>query len=525
MVPSELSALKAHEAQTWTGVELLVCAVLQLFLVFLAYRLDRSTAQQWFIPESACAILFGLCFGVVLKFCTPVQDDAMGLNPQVLFFGLLPPIILEAGFNMKKRGFFTNFSTILLLAIVGTLIATFVTGGALIWLGHMGWITALTPAEAYLYGALISAVDPIATLSVFKKSDAPPMLFNLVFGESVLNDGVAIVVFVLFQESIRKGVHEINSEAASNVIFQVIVILFGSILLAAVVCLVSAFMLKHADPSLQLYPSYEISIILLSAYISYVVGDLAGLSGIVALFFSGVLMSHYHLTTISQESATALKHLLSTLAFLAENFIFLYLGVSVVAYSGAFKWDWAFIAWQMLILLVARACNTFPLCTLANCGRKEQIPFSFMVVIWFSGLRGAIAFALALNIWTINGDHAGVIKSSTLFTVMSTTLVFGMLTGPLLTSLGLVKVSKSAPLSLRPEAVKLLDEMDQNDNEHSFEESPPSPQHARERLNASNQGMHGLWTSVDEKYLMPLFGRSSPDGALPPPPTPSGFGR
>ncbi|KAH9184582.1 hypothetical protein AeNC1_013445 [Aphanomyces euteiches] len=284
-------------------------------------------------------------------------------------------------------------------------------------------------------------------------------------------------------------------------------------------------MLKHADPSLQLYPSYEISIILLSAYISYVVGDLAGLSGIVALFFSGVLMSHYHLTTISQESATALKHLLSTLAFLAENFIFLYLGVSVVAYSGAFKWDWAFIAWQMLILLVARACNTFPLCTLANCGRKEQIPFSFMVVIWFSGLRGAIAFALALNIWTINGDHAGVIKSSTLFTVMSTTLVFGMLTGPLLTSLGLVKVSKSAPLSLRPEAVKLLDEMDQNDNEHGFEESPPSPQHARDRLNASNQGMHGLWTSVDEKYLMPLFGRSSPDRALPPPPTPIGFGR
>ncbi|RHY78524.1 hypothetical protein DYB38_007491, partial [Aphanomyces astaci] len=251
MVPSEVNALRAHEEQAWTGVELLVCAVLQLILVFLAYRLDRSTAQQWFIPESACAIFFGLC------------------------------------------GFFSNFSTILLLAIVGTLVATFVTGGALIWLGHVGWITPLTPAEAYLYGSLISAVDPVATLSVFKKSDAPPMLFNLVFGESVLNDGVgrmkdllrhtlypvvayslvlmpgivAIVVFTLFQESIRQGVHEINSHAASNVILQVIVILFGSILLAAVVCLLSAFLLKHADPALQLYPTYEISIILLSAYI------------------------------------------------------------------------------------------------------------------------------------------------------------------------------------------------------------------------------------------------------------------
>lgn len=105
-------------------------------------------------------------------------------------FRLLPPIILEAGFSMKKRGFFANFSTILLLAVVGTLIATFVTGGVLLWCGKMGLVTELTAAEAYLYGALISAVDPVATLSVFKKNGAPSILFNLVFGESVLNDGV-----------------------------------------------------------------------------------------------------------------------------------------------------------------------------------------------------------------------------------------------------------------------------------------------------------------------------------------------
>lgn len=91
---------------------------------------------------------------------------------------------------MHIQGFFSNFSTILLLAIVGTLVATFITGGILIWLGNMGLITKLTAAEAYLYGALISAVDPVATLSVFKKNGVPPLLFNLVFGESVLNDGV-----------------------------------------------------------------------------------------------------------------------------------------------------------------------------------------------------------------------------------------------------------------------------------------------------------------------------------------------
>lgn len=78
----------------------------------------------------------------------------------------------------------------MLLAIVGTLIATFITGGALIWMGNAGLITKLTGAEAYLYGSLISAVDPVATLSVFKKNGAPSLLFNLVFGESMLNDGV-----------------------------------------------------------------------------------------------------------------------------------------------------------------------------------------------------------------------------------------------------------------------------------------------------------------------------------------------
>ncbi|RHY29545.1 hypothetical protein DYB32_005063 [Aphanomyces invadans] len=338
MVPSELNALKAHEEQTWTGLELLVCAVLQLILVFLAYRLDRSTAQQWFIPESACAIFFGLC-----------------------------------------------------------------VRGALIWLGHLGWITSLTPAEAYLYGSLISAVDPVATLSVFKKSDAPPMLFNLVFGESVLNDGVGT--------SMAATPLSLSSRS------------FFSLLTS-------------------------------------------GLSGIVALFFSGVLMSHYHLTTISQESATALKHLLSTLAFLAENFIFLYLGVSVVAYSGAFKWDWAFIGWQLVILVVARAANTFPLCGLANVGRKEQIPLS----------------------------------------------VFGMLTGPLLTTLGLAKTSMI--LSLRPEAVKLLDETDTEETDDD-DASTMRRRHGGD-MSTNGGGMQGLWTSVDEKYLMPFFGhRSDPTDKAP----------
>lgn len=134
-------------------------------------------------------------------------------------------------------------------------------------------------------------------------------------------------------------------------------------------------------------------------------------------------MSHYHLYTISRASATALTHLLSTLAFLAENFIFLYLGISVVVYSDLLVWDWRFCILNLCLCLVARAMNTFPLCFLANLKREHPVPFEYQIVLWFSGLRGAIAFALALKVQTHSPAHAGIIRSATLFTVITTTLV------------------------------------------------------------------------------------------------------
>ncbi|KAF1329114.1 Sodium/hydrogen exchanger 3, partial [Globisporangium splendens] len=485
------AAIESADAHSdWSRVELFVIAALQLVLVLVAYRLDKAPNPA-LISESAWAMFFGV-----------IQSLKNGMDPEVLFLALLPPIILEAGFNMKKRGFFSNFSTILLLAIVGTLVATFITGGILIWLGNMGFITKLTAAEAYLYGALISAVDPVATLSVFKKNGVPPLLFNLVFGESVLNDGVAIVAFTLFQRLIHEGISDVTLHDAGIVIIKVFGIGLGSVGLAAIVCLTSAFLLKQADPVLRHYPSYEISIVLLSAYLSYVAADLAGLSGIVALFFSGVLMSHYHLYNIAEESATALRHLLTTASFMAENFIFIYLGMSVVAYAGYFTWDWGFIFANLVACLVGRMLNAFPMCMIANLGRDEKIPWSYMVVIWFAGLRGSIAFALALNVWTPDSTHSSVIQSTTLFTVMFTTLVFGMGTSPLLRHFNLT--SNDAELEELDEdgATERLLSDDEDDGGYNAFRRNESPPHQQQR----RSDIHNMWHRIDNVYLKPIFG-------------------
>jgi sodium/hydrogen exchanger 8 len=427
-------------------------------------------------------------------FCQRVQGA--GLDPQILFLGLLPPIILEAGFNTQRKGFFSNFYAILLLAIVGTLLATFATGGILIWLGNMGIITQLTSAEAFLYGSLISAIDPVATLLVFKKCRAPSLLFNLVFGESVLNDAVAIVIFTLFQKFVESGNTDVNLQVAMFMVFRLLSIGVGSVALAGAICYSSAYFLRHSDPALRQHPIYEMSIILLSCYASYLAADLFELSGLLAVFFSGVFIRHYHMYNISRASAFAFKQLLSTMAFLAENFIYLYLGLSVFAYRDSFVWDWWFIFANFGACLLARAFNTFPLCSLANLGRSEaqKIPFKYMVVIWFSGLRGAIAFALVLNVSTGNPVHAAILKSSTLFLVLFTTVFFGMATGPLLRVLGLTG-DPQPELEVVVREDVFTGEADERQPLISTTMSPPG-----------SQSVHSRWVDLDEKYLKPIFG-------------------
>ncbi len=114
----------------------------------------------------------------------------------VVYFAFLPPIIFEAGFSMRKRGFFDNLVPILLYAVAGTLVATCVAALMLHALSHAGIVlTPLNPGEALLFATLISPTDPVATLSVLRQVNAPPALRNCIFGEATLNDALSIVLF------------------------------------------------------------------------------------------------------------------------------------------------------------------------------------------------------------------------------------------------------------------------------------------------------------------------------------------
>ena len=125
----------------------------------------------------------------------------------MLYYALLPPIIYEAGFSMRKRGFFANFVPILLLSVLGTLISILSTGFILYGLAEAEVLHfkhgELSRSPRRCFG-LISSTDPVATLSILRGVNAPPLLYDLIFGESALNDALSIVFFNAFRDQCKR---------------------------------------------------------------------------------------------------------------------------------------------------------------------------------------------------------------------------------------------------------------------------------------------------------------------------------
>ncbi|GMF11695.1 unnamed protein product [Phytophthora lilii] len=431
-----------------------VLLLLMLFvLVVMSFVLDRYSCNL--VSQSGFAMVFGLVVGLfmIMGDKHAALHTHLNLDNSLFFNVLLPPIIFEGGFSIKRQAFFRNFPAIMSTAVVGTVVAATITGGVLYLAGASKIVTRLSWVEALLFGTLINAVDPVATLACFNRLHVPPLLFNLVFGESVINNAVAIALY----QTLHKWDADIDLSVKQllRVAFNTSVMFVGSLLVSAAITLFGAFLLKRkVFSSLHYFPSYEICLCLIFSLLTYYVADSLKLSGIVALFFSGTMTAHYHFNALSREARHAFTHLLHTLSFVCENVVYVFMGTSVIMIfsghpeqnSGAAlrvdDIDWRFIGLTLFACFAARLCNIFPLLRLSNCSREssDRIPFKYMSVMWFVALRGSIAFALAKN-WNYVGRHGAshrqLVESTTLVVVLFTTIVIGGLTGPLLSKLRL----------------------------------------------------------------------------------------
>jgi len=370
-----------------------------------------------------------------------INKNLLSFSPTVFFCVLLPPIIFSSGYHMKASWFFNNVWKILAFAFVGTFLSSFVIGGFLNLLGQGGASANLSLAECLAFGALISATDPVTTLAVFEKLKVDPHLFYIIFGESVLNDAVAIVLFHTFEKFIG---FPYDSDTLMLAIADFIFIFTGSTFIGFVLGCLSSLLLKHVN--LRESPLMELSIFILFCYLPFALGELCYMSGIVAILFTGLTMKHYTYNNLSERVKKMSNTIVKLFAALAETVVFIDLGTSVYTFDSA---DAGMIIWSILLCLLARALHVYPLSWLLNertnaCNMKNirKISTNEMHMIAFAGLRGAIAYALSVN---FPGENAKYVRSCTTILVMLSVLLLGGGTEPVLRLLNIKMGLKRRP--------------------------------------------------------------------------------
>ncbi|XP_017596385.1 PREDICTED: sodium/hydrogen exchanger 5 isoform X3 [Corvus brachyrhynchos] len=367
--------------------------ILRFLLVF---HLSRKVTS--IVPESCLLILLGLGLGgIVLAVAKKAEYQ---LEPNMFFLFLLPPIVLDSGYFMPSRLFFDNIGAILTYAVVGTLWNSFATGTALWGLHRAGLMDPGVEAglmDFLLFGSLISAVDPVAVLAVFEEVHVNETLFIIVFGESLLNDAVTVVLYKVFNSFVELGPAHIHATDYVKGVASFFLVSLGG----TAVGLLFAFLLALITRFTKRVRIIEPLFVFLLAYVAYLAAEMVSLSAILAVTFCGICCKKYVEANISQKSRTTVKYTMKTLASSSETIIFMFLGISAVDTS-KWTWDTALVLGTLFFILLFRAVGqSVPLCVVLQTyvlNRFRLIPLDKIdqVVMSYGGLRGAVAFALVI---------------------------------------------------------------------------------------------------------------------------------
>lgn len=356
------------------------------------------------VPECCLLICLGLIVGGIIY---SVRDD-MNHNdflslaehlftPHTFFIIILPPIVLEAGYFMPKDAFFNNIGTILTYAVVGTLINSFATGASLYGVYKAGLMPGLDEAhdrplgllECFLFGSIISAVDPVAVIAVFEEIHVNIVLYICVFGESLLNDGVAVVLYKVFESFLEMDSSAITARNIWRAILKFFVVAGGGTLLGIVFGFFGAYITKYTIHVRIIEPTF----VFVVCYMAYLTAECIDLSAILAIVFCAFTMMSYVEHNISGKSHTTVKYGMKMIANICEITIFMFLGISAIS-DFWIHWNTPFVIWTLIFITVFRFCSTYGLSYLLNRVRLEPIGKVDQFVMAYGGLRGGIAFSL-----------------------------------------------------------------------------------------------------------------------------------
>lgn len=388
------------------------------FLIWLliAASVIAVIAKRIGIPYTVALVLGGLLLSVVhLPVLAPLHQGNRPdwLTPDVILTLFLPALLFEGSLKIELRHIRTDIVPLLLLANLGVLIATLVTGLVIYYAVGVSLIVAL------LFGSMVSATDPISVLSIFKEVAVDQRLSVLVEGESLLNDGTAVAVFqILLASAVGEGVS--LALGAGQFLLSVV----GGALLGLSLGYFVSKLTKRIDDA-----QIEITFTTILAYGTFLLARHLHLSGVIATVAAGLVIGNFAAKTgMSARTLTALRSFWEYASFIINSLVFLLIGLEV-RLGGVLR------AWKPILIAIAaiflgRILSVYTLVPFSNLFSK-RIPFVWQHVLVWSGLRGALSLALALSLDS-RFPYRDQILNLTFGVVVFSILVQGLSIKPLL---------------------------------------------------------------------------------------------
>ncbi len=394
-------------------------ASLKQFVVVLSVSLSVATLPRFFswfrkIPYTLLLVIVGLGLAFV-------DVRLVNLSPELILEIFLPPLLFEAAWNIRWRNLKQNWLPVGLFAIVGVVISVVVVAFSI------AQLTALPLSVALLVGASLAATDPVSVVALFRELGAGERLTVLMEGESLFNDGVAVVAFVLLV-GVPLGTAELSFKATLVQFVTFVGIGVG------VGCLVG-FAISYLTQRFDL-PLVEQSLTLVSAYGTYLIVEELGGSGVIGVVCVGIILGNFG-SRIGMNPRTRLlvSEFWDFLAFFINSIVFLLIGdqIDIAALGNSLP----LILVAIASVVVARAIGVFGLGNLSNVLGDKAISWREQTVLWWGGLRGSVSIALALSVPTSLEGRQEVINA-VFGVVLFTLLAQGLTTKFVLERLDLV---------------------------------------------------------------------------------------
>ncbi len=410
-----------------------------LIISFLSIAVFSSVVLKKInFPYTIGLVLVGVIFGILAFQVDGLADlRSVELSPGMILYIILPTLIFDAAIDIDASTLFRNLVPILLLAVFGLLISAGIIGVG------VSLTTSLSFSGALVFGALISATDPVAVIALFKEIGAPKRLMTLIDGESLFNDATAIVLFTILIELLGgDSGHSLN---AFNAISRFFVVLSGGLVVGALIGYGGTLLLRVGKTNLLL----QITVSLIMAYVSFIVADhYLHVSGVMSTLAAGLIMRHRMEVDIKRSNIETLEHFWDYFSFVANSFVFLLLGLTEVhIFRNSGSPLQAIISFFLVIPIVvlARAVGIYLLIPLynraKNISENDRISRSYQAILFWGGLRGAVPVALVLAI-PHSFPNRELIVHFTLGFILFTLLVQGTTIKKLMDRLG-VRPDKS----------------------------------------------------------------------------------